>query len=184
VKPVLSIQATATAGSCRVLPELEERAGQTVNHRWLRRLLREHELGLHRYLSEAGPSPVREILRETSRQLNLFEEYLDTDRELEPLDVFSTDFTELGYAEGARKAHLADVTSAMAVVDVGSRCALGWAVGRRANRSSRCDAGSTCALRWPHSVSRWKDAYCTPTSTAFTRAPIGCDRFCSTTDCG
>jgi transposase InsO family protein len=43
--------------------------------------------------------------------------------------MFSTDFTELGYASGQRKAHL------MAVVDVGSRWALGWAVGRRANRT-------------------------------------------------
>jgi len=71
---------------------------------------------------------VREILRETTGQLNLVEAYLGTDREPEPLDVVSTDFTELTYASAQRKAHL------MAVVDVGSRCALGWAVGRRANR--------------------------------------------------
>jgi transposase InsO family protein len=83
---------------------------------------------------------VREILREASGQLNLVEAYLGTDRGPDPLSVFSTDFTELAYASGQRKAHLADVTSAMAVVDVGSRCALGWAVGPSANRalSLRC----------------------------------------------
>lgn len=50
------------------------------------------------------------------------------------MEAFSTDFTELSYAEGARKAHL------MAVVDIGSRCALGWAVGPSRNRklASRC----------------------------------------------
>jgi transposase InsO family protein len=72
---------------------------------------------------------VREILREASGRLNLVETDLGTDREPELLDVFSTDFTELAYASGQRKAHL------MAVVDVRSRWALGWAVGRRANRT-------------------------------------------------
>jgi len=71
---------------------------------------------------------VREILREASGQLNLAREYIGTGQDLDPLEVFSTDFTELHYAEDARTAHL------MAVVDVGSRCALGWAVGPSANR--------------------------------------------------
>jgi transposase InsO family protein len=74
------------------------------------------------------PLPDREILREPSGQFNLIEEYLGTDREPEPLEVLSTDFTELAYSSGQRKAHL------MAVIDVGSRCALGWAAGPRANR--------------------------------------------------
>ncbi len=116
-------------GYLRILPELRERTGETVNHKRLRRLLREHELGLPRCLPKAKPSPVREILQEASGKLNLVEAYLGTDREPEPLNVFSTDFTELAYASGQRKAHL------MAVVDVGSRCALGWVVGPSANRT-------------------------------------------------
>ena len=116
-------------GYRRILPELEARSGQTVNHKRLRRLLSEHELGLPRCLPKARPSPVQEILREASGQLNLIERYLDTDQEPEPMEILSTDFTELSYAEGARKAHL------MAVVDVRSRCALGWAVGPSANRA-------------------------------------------------
>jgi transposase InsO family protein len=116
-------------GYRRILPELRGRSGETVNHKRLRRLLRQHELGLPRCLPKAKPSPVWEILREASGQLNLVGAYLGTDREPEPLDVFSTDFTELAYASGQRKAHL------MAVVDVGSRCALGWAVGPSANRT-------------------------------------------------
>jgi len=115
-------------GYRRILPELRERSGERVNHKRLRRLLREHELGLPRCLPKANPSPVREILREASGQLNLVEAYLGTGLEPAPLSVFSTDFTELAYASGHRKAHL------MAVVDVGSRCALGWAVGPSANR--------------------------------------------------
>jgi transposase InsO family protein len=91
---------------------------------------------------------VREVLREASGQINLVEAYLGTDREPEPLSVFSTDFTELAYASGQRKAHL------MAVVDVGSRCALGWAVGRRANR--------TLALQCWKQVRAWMAALSQP----------------------
>ena len=79
-------------------------------------------------MPKQSPSPVQEILEKATGQLNLVSEYLGTGLDPEPLEVFSTDFTELHYAEGARKAHL------MAVVDVGSRCALGWAVGPSANR--------------------------------------------------
>lgn len=115
-------------GYRRILPELRERTGEQVNHKRLRRLLNEHELGLPRCLPKAKPSPVRAILQEASGELNLVQEYLGTGLDPEPLEVFSTDFSELSYAEGTRTAHL------MAVVDVGSRCALGWAVGPSANR--------------------------------------------------
>jgi len=115
-------------GYRRILPELEKRSGETVNHKRLRRLLRGHELGLPRCLPKTEPSPVREILNEAKGQLTLVEQYLGTGLAPKPLEVFSTDVTELHHAEGARKAHL------MAVVDVGSRCALGWAVGPSANR--------------------------------------------------
>jgi transposase InsO family protein len=71
---------------------------------------------------------VRKILKDASGQLNLVTDYLATGLDPESLEVFVTDFTELSYAEGTRKAHL------MAVFDVGSRCALGWAVGPSANR--------------------------------------------------
>lgn len=114
-------------GYRRILPELRERTGEQINHKRLRRLLSDHELGLPRCLPKTKPSPVRQILRQASGRLNLIEEYLGTGLDPEPLAVFSTDFTELRYAGGQRKAYL------MAVVDVGSRCALGWAVGPSAN---------------------------------------------------
>lgn len=62
--------------------------------------------------------PFERSCRRSPVNLNLVEMYLGTDRELNPLEVFSTDFTELSYAVGARKGHM------MALVDVGSRCAL------------------------------------------------------------
>ena len=102
-------------GYRRILPELRERTGERVNHKRLRRLLSEYELGLSRCLPKKRPSPVRQILREATGKLNLVGRYLSTDQTPAPLEVLSTDFTELCYSEGQRKAYL------MAMLDVGSR---------------------------------------------------------------
>ena len=116
-------------GYRRILPELEERAGQRVNHKRLRRLLSEHELGLSRQASGYSPSPAEEILGDAAGDLNLV-----ADLNPEPLEAFSTDFTELSYSGGNRKAYL------MAVVDLESKYVPGWAVGPSANRklAMRC----------------------------------------------
>jgi len=117
------IQEHPEYGYRRILPELEERTGQQVNHKRLRRLLSEHELALPRQMPKKSPSPVEKILEEASGSLNLVE-----DREPGPSEAFSTDFTEDRYANGSGKAHL------MAVVDLESKYACGWAVGPSANR--------------------------------------------------
>jgi putative transposase len=123
------IQEHPDYGYRRILPELEDRAGQVVNHKRLRRLLSEHGLGLCRQASKHSPSPVQEILGEAAGDLNLV-----ADLNPGPLEAFSTDFTELSYAGGYRKAYL------MAVVDLESKYAPGWAVGPSANRklAMRC----------------------------------------------
>jgi len=59
----------------RILPELRENTGERVNHKRLRRLLNEHELGLPRCRSKKRPSPVRQILREATGRLNLVEKH-------------------------------------------------------------------------------------------------------------
>jgi len=122
------IQENPGYGYRRILPELEERTGQTVNHKRLRRLLSEHGLGLCRQASKRS-SPVQEILGDAAGQLNLV-----ADLNPKPLEAFSTDFTELSYAGGSRKAYL------MAVVDLESKYVPGWAVGPSANRklAMRC----------------------------------------------
>lgn len=109
-------------GYRRLLPELHAR-GEEINHKRLRRLLNEWDLALHRTVARPRPSGVREILHEGKGQLNLVKGW-----EPEPLEVFSTDFTELVYAGGSKKAYL------MAMVDVGSAWVPGWAVGPSANR--------------------------------------------------
>jgi transposase InsO family protein len=84
---------------------------------------------LSRHAAKHSPSPVQEILGDAAGQLNLV-----ADLDPGPLEVFSTDFTELSYSGGNRKAYL------MAVVDLESKYVPGWAVGPSANRklAMRC----------------------------------------------
>jgi hypothetical protein len=85
-------------GYRRILPELEDRVGERVNHKRLRRLLSEHELALPRQVSKRKPSPIKKILTEASGKLNLL-----TGRAPDPLEAFSTDFTECPTQMGIAK---------------------------------------------------------------------------------
>ena len=68
------------------------------------------------------------------------------DKEFGPLEVLSTDFTELVYAEGSRKAHL------MVYLDIVSRVAVGWAVGASANTELAMEAWERARAR----LVRWQ----------------------------
>lgn len=111
-------------GYRRLLPEVNERMDEPVNHKRLRRVLREHELALKRSVPKHKPSPVRRILVQARGHLDLVNDGVAP----EPLEVLSTDFTELKYADGSRKAYL------MAFVDVAGKLVPGWALSRRADR--------------------------------------------------
>lgn len=111
-------------GYRRLLPEVNERMGEPVNHKRLRRVLTEHELALKRCLPKHKPSPIRKIIKEARGNLDLV-----TGRPSpSPLEVFSTDITELKYAGGSRTAYL------MAFVDITGKLVPGWALSRRADR--------------------------------------------------
>jgi putative transposase len=107
----------------RILPDLREAAGEPVNHKRLKHLLREYDLGLARQVQENKPSPLREIVREAGGSVDLV-----NGRSWNALQVLSTDFTELSYANGYKKAYL------MAMVDIESRVVFGWALGKSPNR--------------------------------------------------
>ena len=72
---------------------------------------------------------MQEILGDAPGQLSLV-----ADLDPGPLEAFSTDFTEVPYAGGNRKAYL------MAVLDLESKYVPGWAVGPSGNRklAMRC----------------------------------------------
>jgi len=94
-----------------------------VNHKSLRRCLREWNLALQRQVARPRPSGVRMILKGAKGKLNLLRGW-----QLDPFQALYTDFTEVKYADGMRKAYL------MAMIDPGSGWVEGWAVGKSANR--------------------------------------------------
>lgn len=107
-----------------MLAELEDEYGLRVNHKRLRRLLNTWDIALKRTVSRPPKSEVQRILEQGAGQLNLVKGW-----DPEPLEMLSTDFTELQWANGTRKAWL------MAMVDPVGRGAMGWAVGPSANRA-------------------------------------------------
>lgn len=110
-------------GYRRITVELREGYGHHVNHKVVRRLLKLCELRLLRSTHAPEPSGIRKAITAADGRVNLV-------AQMEPIGLFEvayTDFTELRFADGTRKAYLMPI--------IGHRCkmAYGWAVGRRAN---------------------------------------------------
>lgn len=117
-------------GYRRIGRELAEQCGEPVNHKRLRRVLKSYELGLKRCLPRSKPSAaVQQLVAAAGRSADLVKGY-----SFEVLAAFSTDFKELLYDGGHKKAHL------MVLLDLKSRWAGGWAVGDARNRCVALEA--------------------------------------------
>jgi len=110
-------------GYRRMVPELQARTGTPVNHKRLRRVLNTYQLGLRRSLPKHRKSALQEVIDRFRGHLDLVNGRAAPSH----LDALSTDFTELIYGRGQRKAYL------MAYVDIGGKLAAGYAVAERAN---------------------------------------------------
>lgn len=112
-------------GYRRVSAELRETYGHRVNRKVVARLQRLWDLPLRRTVTRPKPSAVRRAIDAAGPRANLL-----TGRpkaEIGPLEVFYTDFTELRYADGTRKAWL------IPVLDHRTKYVAGFSVGERAN---------------------------------------------------
>lgn len=118
-----AVQEHPTYGYRRVQPELLETFDLRVNHKRLRRVLNQWDLALPRQVSKSRPSGILRILDQGKGALNRVAGW-----DPEPLEAFSTDITEVRYANGAKKAYL------MALLDIGSEWVPGWAVAPSPNR--------------------------------------------------
>lgn len=108
----------------RLLPEVIERSGQTVNHKRLRRLLAEEDLGVKRSVSGPPPSKLHQAIKHAQAAGRVDKV---AGRSFAPFEMLSTDFTELSFGSEGRKGWL------IAFVDPVSRWIPGWAVGPSAN---------------------------------------------------
>ena len=111
-------------GYRRATAELRETYGHRVNRKVVERLHRLWDLPLRR-ASRPKPSAIRRAIDTAGPRANL----LSTRKKAEigPLEVFYTDFTELRFAGGARKAWL------IPLLDHRTKYVAGFAVGKRAN---------------------------------------------------
>jgi len=118
-------------GYRRLTPELQQQ-GYQVGKEVVRQLTKQWHLALGRPVTTPKPSVARAFLQHRAGTLNLVER-LDPDAIL-PFAVWYTDFTEILYRHGEKKA------SCMPILDHHSKWIPGWGVGDRANTAVALDA--------------------------------------------
>jgi putative transposase len=110
-------------GRPRIMEELRDTYGQDVNHKVVQRLLQIWELCLMRNIRRPKPSGVRQVIISSGKRVNLVAQ-LD---KIELFQVSYTDFTELVYANGRRKAQM------LPIIGHVSKMVYGWAVSEHAD---------------------------------------------------
>ena len=110
-------------GVPRIMPELRDEHGYDVNHKVIERLLGLWDLLILRSTHRPKPSSVQQAIIEAGEWANLVAQM----EEIGLFQVLYTDFTELSYADGHRKAIL------MPIIGNASKMAFGWAVGQSAD---------------------------------------------------
>jgi len=109
-------------GYRRTASELAER-GFLINHKVVEKLHRNWNLSVMKRVKKPKPNPIVKLLKEAGSKVNL----LSRLREIDDLEVFYTDFTEIVYGKGQAKAQL------MPIIDHSSKLAAGHALGKSAN---------------------------------------------------
>jgi putative transposase len=110
-------------GLPRIMAELREVYDCGVNHKVVERLLRLWDLRILRGTRQRKPSGIRKAILQVGDRANLVAQM----NGIGLFRVMYTDFTELVYANGGRKAVL------MPIVSHTSKLACGWAVGESGN---------------------------------------------------
>lgn len=133
-------------GYRRVTTELRETYGERVNRKVVERLHRLWDLPLRRTVVVPKPSPIRQVIEVAGPRANLLAGRDKT--EIGPFEVLYTDFTELIYAGGTRKAWL------IPLLDHATKYVAGFAVGERANSELALSAWRAAK----ESMARYRDS--------------------------
>lgn len=112
-------------GVPRIMPELREVYDLGVNHKVVERLLGIWDLSILRSTRRPKPSSIRQAITGAGNRANLVAQR----EEIGLFQVLYTDFTELRYADGRRKAFL------IPIIGHTSKLAFGWAVGEHPDTS-------------------------------------------------
>ena len=110
-------------GVPRIMPELREEYDIDTNHKVIERLLRIWDLVILRSTHRPKPSSVQQAIADAGDYANLVAQM----EEIALFQVVYTDFTELRYADGQRKAFLIPIVGHV------SKMVYGWAIGEHAD---------------------------------------------------
>jgi transposase InsO family protein len=132
VRPLLEIIAREhpAYGILRTTVELRETYDLLINHKVVQRLLQLWDLALLRSAQAPKPSRVRQVIMAAGERANLVAQMT----QIGLFQVAHTDFTELRFADGRRKAYL------MPIIGHTCKMAYGWAVGEQANTALALEA--------------------------------------------
>ncbi len=140
-QPLEQIARKHTAyGYRRTQRELRETYGIDVDKSVIQRLHQLWDLRLLRRTRSPRPSIIRQVITEAGDRANLVAQL----SAIGPAQVLYTDFTELLYAHGDRKAYL------MPILDHHCKVVFGWAVGPRCNRQLALQAWQQAKINLQH----------------------------------
>ena len=117
-------------GIPRITVELRDTYDLVINHKVVQRLLQSWDLALLRSVRVPKPSRVRQVIVTSGKRANLVAQM----EQIGLFEVAYTDFTELVYADGTRKAYL------MPIIGHVCKMAYGWAVGQQDNTALALEA--------------------------------------------
>jgi putative transposase len=125
IRPILEdiLRDHPSYGIPRITPELADRYGRQINHKVIQELLHLWDLSILRSAKKPRPSSIRQAILEAGDKANLV-------KGMTQIGLFAvsyTDFTEICYANGSRKAYL------MPIIGHACKMAYGWALGESAD---------------------------------------------------
>jgi len=125
VRPILEdvLREHPSYGIPRITPELRERYGRPINHKVIQELLHIWDLSMIRKAKKARPGSIRQAILTACDKANLVKSMTD----IGLFEVSYTDFMELRYANGYRKAYL------MPIIGHACKIVYGWALGESAD---------------------------------------------------
>jgi putative transposase len=125
IRPILEdiLRDHPSYGIPRITPELADRYGRQINHKVIQELLHLWDLSMLRSAKRPRPSSIRQAILAAGDKANLV-------KGMTQIGLFAvsyTDFTEIRYADGSRKAYL------MPIIGHVCKMAYGWALGESAD---------------------------------------------------
>ncbi len=132
VRPMLEdiLREHPSYGIPRITPELADRYGRRINHKVIQELLHLWDLSMLRKAKKPRPSSIRQVILAAGDRANLVKGMT----KIGLFEVSYTDFTEIRYANGYRKAHL------MPIIGHVCKMAYGWALGESADSELALEA--------------------------------------------